>query len=397
VLRFYSSSQGGEYFLKNISRFFFLAISFYFSLEPLAHSASVAALLEQPLLKFRLSEEAPRVGEPSTTLFVQAELSLPRDEILIEATLDGSPFALTQSAPSLWLGAFAVFSEVKTHQMEFRVLMRPKIEAARIQDALARNELSLLEIARKIETETNPQKLSELLALRAEKTAYKNRLSAELAALAIYLKSEFFSFQVSADPSNANFPFITRLNPGVGLQTGGSEVRIQGRNFLASPEVRIGGVLATVVEASEETIKVIAPALGGVGVHDVEVKYPLLTKNAVLRGGYFASAPILLKNIKPVAVVSPYRKVSWPNPPQVQLDASGSYDENGDAFAFEWKVVASPAGSSLAPGSVLSTAKKPKFTPDAAGFFVFQLLTKETATSDQFESAPTSTTVEVNP
>lgn len=376
--------------------FFIFSSACFASLAPAAGRPEIA---EHSLLKFRLSSEAPMVGGEAITLFVQSDLTLPKHEVVLEAVFDGAPFSLTRSAPSLWLGALPIFSEVKTHLIEFRISMRRTLEARRIEEAVAKNDVAILDLDQKIADETDPIKLAALEALRAEKIAYRSRLRAELESLAIFLKTETFSFSVAPNPLDENFPFITRLNPGVGLQSGGSEVKIRGRNFLASPEVRIGGVSASVVASTNEIITVMAPPMANLGAHDVVVSYPNASppKNAVLRAGYFATNPILLKNVKPVAVVSPYQKVLWPNPPQVQLDGSGSYDENGDSWGAEWRVVASPTGSGLVPGSILSTAKKPKFAPDAKGFFVFQIVTKETATAEMLESMPASTTVEVNP
>lgn len=329
--------------------------------------------------------------------FVQENSGLTKNEALLSATYNGQILPILKTGEALWMVDLGTPTKVLDNLLEIRISTRNVEEAKRLTAALDRVNLEILALVEQMAGETNPDKLAALQALHAERVSVKVRLEAEIAALTIYLKTEHLAFRVEPDAQNNNFPFLTRLNPGVGLASGGETTRLIGRNFPLNPTVKIGGLPATVVSSSDTEVRVIQPALTGFGARDVEINFADANKNAFLKAGYFLTTPVILKNVKPVAVTPGYLQAVWPNPGVVHMSGTSTYDENNDALSYEWKVASSPAGSSFVPGTVWRTTRSANFTPDMPGVFTFSYKTKESSTPELLESFPVVVTIEVKP
>ncbi len=90
-------------------------------------------------------------------------------------------------------------------------------------------------------------------------------------------------------------------------------------------------------------------------------------------------------NTPPVANAGPDQTVALGS--KVQLDASTSYDADGDEISFVWRIVSKPNGSAATLSS--TTAATPDFSADLEGAYVIELIANDGA----FDSAPDALTI----
>ena len=352
--------------------------------------------LETPLLNFTLSPSAPLAGQ-EVSLIVQPETVYSESRILLSAKLDGVDKGLIHPSENLWILHASSFSEAKAHQVEVSVSIENKKDADRLIKSIDKLATEILNLQKKIDKETDPQKKAILEAQRDEKVLIRNELLLELQRIRVNIGTQSYSFSILENPSDARFPFISAVTPNLGTISGGTPVTITGANFVAGTTVKFAGVLAgniTVVDAN--TITAVTPVFASQGAKDVEVRMPPLTvggeeRNSFLRNGFFATASSLSQNLRPVAVAGIGQSVTLGD--VATLNGAASYDENQDAFSYAWKFVVVPQGSSFQVGQALSAIAQPSFTPDVPGIFALELKTKETATTELLESLPSYTTV----
>lgn len=365
---------------------------------------SLEQFAETPILKFHAERNPLKVGE-GQTLFVQANVGFTKNEVVLESFLDGVRVEMSQTAPALWILAMNAFSEVKPHIVEVRIFIRNAQEASRIREALSKLATDIADLNSRINLEQDEAKRNVLIAIRDEKQAASDRLETDLSSLKVYFKSEIYAFEVLPDSNNSEFPQVLSLQPNIGATAGGTVVEITGTNFPSSmvgaalPIVKFGGVNASVVSANGNIVSVVTPAFAISGSMDVEIAFPSPTnpKNAIKKNAFFATASSsIATNFRPVAVTNGYQLKNWPNPGQVTLGGTASYDENGDGLAYTWTIKAVAKNSSLIPGAVIGTTPNVIFTPDKKGVFSFELKVREASTPQSLESFPATATVEVN-
>jgi hypothetical protein len=104
----------------------------------------------------------------------------------------------------------------------------------------------------------------------------------------------------------------------------------------------------------------------------------------VVSAGTLASAPdtviISTENSAPAADAGRDQTVAVGE--TVRLDASNSWDDDGDPLSYFWSITSAPAGSSAAISD--PTALRPTFVPDLAGVYTIELVADDGA----IESAP---------
>lgn len=88
---------------------------------------------------------------------------------------------------------------------------------------------------------------------------------------------------------DAQAPVLTTVSPATGPTEGGTVVSLGGSQFAAGAAVTIGGVAASVVEATATTLRVVTPA-GAAGAADVTVRNPDGLE-ARLGGGFTYDSP----------------------------------------------------------------------------------------------------------
>ncbi len=370
---------------------------FFFSTLPsVASPISVEA--ERPLLSFHTEPAAPKVGQ-TVAVFVQVESDISRNEIVLEGNLDSVPVKLTQTGDALWIASFKTFSEVKSYNFHVDIFVRDANESKRMRKAISALKKEILALNDAINLEQDPNKKAALTAERDQKQAYQTELETALDNLKTFLKSESYGFEVVADPTNVNFPVLQSVTPNTVPLNKRIQVTLSGANFPANPHVKIGGQNASVLIATATSIRVLAPSFDTTGAQGIEVTFPAADsepkKNAVLSDSFFVSDKAILKNLRPVAVTTGYQKVTAPVTAPVQLDATKSYDENGDAFSFEWVFTRAPNGSSFVDGTLLPDSPTPSFTPDKVGVYTVRLRLLETATDELLNSFSNTVTIEV--
>lgn len=346
------------------------------------------------IFDIKLSSELPKVGAP-LLIFVQEVNGFEKYEFGLVAKANGIDVQIDRSAQGLWVSDLGIQSRVQDVVFEVAITAKNARDAERIRSAISILEREILLIRDQLSTETDPGRIQELQARLAGRNYTKSALIRELDSLSIQIGTERVFFRVEGDSQNLDFPRLIRLVPGVGVEAGGQVTRIIGRNLLPNPYVKIGGANASVISSSESEVRIIAPPQSGLGAKDVEITFQGSDKNAVLKAGYFATTPILLKNVKPVSVTNGYYSVTWPNSPPTQLNGSTAYDENGDAMRFEWRTIKSPNGSTFVPGQIWKTSRNPTFSADLPGLFVFEFKAIETSTVELLESSPVQITIEV--
>ena len=68
----------------------------------------------------------------------------------------------------------------------------------------------------------------------------------------------------------------------------------------------------------------------------------------------------------------------------VALDATGSYDDDGDALTYTWSVYSVPSSSSVTASSLDdNTSETPSFTPDVAGDYTWRLVVSDGTATDK--------------
>lgn len=353
---------------------------------------------EKPILKFHLEPSEPKVGQ-KISLFVQTETSFLNNEIVLEAQLDEATLKLTNTGDQLWSGVIRAYSEVKNHNISINIYVRDLKEATRIRQAISQLRRDIISLTEQIAAEPNPTKKAALEQQKTQKELYLAELEINLDELKVFLKSENQSFSVAPDASNTNYPFIASVAPNSAPTAKRIHVTISGSNFTGATIVRFGGQNSTIISSDASSVTVLAPNFSTIGSKDIELIIPpvgdQLRKNAVLNNSFFVADRAILKNIRPVAVTTGYVRGIWPITAPITLTGSNSYDENGDAFSYEWSFVKVPAGSVFTTGMTLDNSPTPSFTPDKVGIYTVRLRLHETATSDLLTSFYNTVTIEV--
>lgn len=153
---------------------------------------------------------------------------------------------------------------------------------------------------------------------------------------------------------------------------------------------------------TSSTLTVLAPNFSTSGNKIVELIAPPLNgeprKNAILNNAYHVSDKSILTNLRPVAVAPKgYISHSLASGLPIDLDASLSYDENTDAFMYNWTFQKVVSGSNVTTGQVLPNVPKPTFTLDKVGIYTVKLVLSETITVEQLNSYAKIITIEVKP
>jgi choice-of-anchor A domain-containing protein len=109
----------------------------------------------------------------------------------------------------------------------------------------------------------------------------------------------------------------------------------------------------------------------------------------IVRDFEYASDPVELVvttiNRRPVADAGPDREADAGD--AVQLDASNSYDPDGDTLSYRWSLLSAPEGSTAALSD--STLPDPVFIADKAGAYIFQLIVN----GNELDSIPATCTL----
>ncbi|MBM4309755.1 MAG: choice-of-anchor A family protein [Deltaproteobacteria bacterium] len=105
----------------------------------------------------------------------------------------------------------------------------------------------------------------------------------------------------------------------------------------------------------------------------------------------YASDPVELevttRNRRPVADSGPDRKLNAAD--AVQLDASASFDPDGDFLTWRWSILSAPDGSTAVLND--STLINPVFTADKAGAYIVQLIVND----GEMDSIPDTCTITI--
>lgn len=360
--------------------------------------ATEVQLLEKSILSLRTQPTQPLVGKHIST-FLEVKSDFFRQEVVLEGLLGSAPARLEKTGENLWTANFDPFSEVKSHELLISIYLRDKQEASRYQASLNIVNREIRELDAAIEAEIDPIKKAALEATRTEKQAYATELETALEGLKVFLKSETFHFSVEADPANANYPHLTAVSPSAIPLDTRVRLTLTGQNFSPTATVRVNSQNATVLSVSPTSIDVLGPRILSEGPKSIEIIFPPQDgnprKNTILTNSLFVTSRDILKNLRPVAVTRGYQRVVWPVTGPAQLEASNSYDENGDAYSHAWVVKASPAGSALVAGTVLENSPTPSVTFDKVGIFRIELRLHETSTEELLSSRLSTVTVEV--
>lgn len=367
----------------------------------LAVPAFSAEVLERPVFQFHSVPSQPKVGE-KIVIFGALQSSFQNQEVIVEGFISGVPLRFEKSGEELFSASLNAYHEVKS-QVEVRadIYLRDEKKSLRTRQAINLIKVAIRELDQQIAEETDLDRKAELEAERAKKAGQQSKLEADLEAMKAFLKSEIFSFSVEKDPANEAYPLVLSASPDTVTTGRRTKVKIAGERFAASPLVKIGGLGATVINASATEIEVLAPnfPVGSTGIKEIELKWAPVgeepRKNAVLSNAFFVTDAGILKNLRPVAVTTGYVRAVWPVVNPVTLTGSNSYDENGDSLAYSWEVLAAPAGSAFPAGTLLDPVATPSFLPDKLGIFRIRMRVQETNTDQELLSYPSIVTVEV--
>lgn len=355
---------------------------------------------ETPILRFNPSPIGALQQGAQYSVFITPVNTYSDSNILLDATLDGNSAPLIHSAENLWIYHAAGFSELKTHTLSIQLSIENRALAKQLRTSIDRLTTEIFNLQKKIDAETDPVKKAALIAQQNEKIAIKNELIRQLAALKTPISSQDFAFEVVPAVNNPNFPRISGVSPQAGSAAGGTEITINGQNFVSGMTVKIGGVVSQASFVNGTTITAISPSFGAsTGIKDIEIVFPPLAgstepRNSILRNAFFATNSSLSGNVKPVAQAGSHQIRQLGE--TVQLNGSGSYDPNEPlaSLLYSWKVKAAPPGSNLTPEQPLDSVQNPQVQPSVAGFYVFELVVTENST-EQLVSEPSLTTVEV--
>lgn len=363
---------------------------------------SAVEIFERPLLTFHSSPAVIHQGERAS-LLVQVESGFTREEVVLNNTMiDGVPVSIENSSGSgqLWSVDLNRFNEIKNHIFRTDIGIRNSKDSDRLKNSLAELNLEIADLNIQIANEPDVNKRAALVALRDQKTIFRNRTQAELDAMVTYLKSESFSFSVISDPNNINYPIINSVSPSAVLTGVRTTVVINGARFGVNPTVTMGGLSSTVISSSNTQITVLAPNFSSNAVQTVEISFPPVgatpQKNAILTGGFFSTSTRIMPNIRPVAVTPGYIAAGWPVTGPVQLSSANSGDANSDTFEYLWEFVAVAKNSSFVVGATLPKVASPSFTPDKKGIYRIKLTLHELSTAESYYSFPSIITIEVN-
>lgn len=360
--------------------------------------ASAAEILERPVLTIKTVPAQPKVGE-RVSVFAQVETDFFEKDLILEGLLGSAPANFKKTAPSLWVANFQAFSEVKSHDLLIHLYLRDSKEGARIEQALRELKKEIRDLEAAIAAEADLAKKALLEEARDQKVSYSTELETALDNLKVFFSTENFSFSVNPDPANSQFPSIASVSPNAIPLDKRVRLLITGTNFPSTPHVKIAGTNASILSASATSIEVLSPRIFEEGPKTIEITFPALgdepKKNAFLTNALFVTAQTILTNLRPVAVVKGYQKVDWPVTTSTLLDASQSYDENGNQFSYEWNIKAIAAGSALVPGTSLANSPTPAVLLDKKGIYRFELRLRETDSEELKTSFLNTVTVEV--
>ena len=350
-------------------------------------------------IQFHTVPDQPKVGE-AVSVFLQMETLVTKNEFLIEAKIDTTTtLKFTKTADQLWVAHLKPYHEIKSHIIDVDIFVQDEKEAIRIRSARSTLIKDIADIDLQLATETNAQIIQRLQSEKLQKQQYNDQLLIDYTNLKQLFKSELYNFEILPDSTNLNYPIITSVTQNAVPLAKRIRVQITGQNFSLTPSVKMGGLAATVQTVSSTMIDVLAPNFTTTGSKNIEIIFPAQNgqprKNTILTDAFFVSDNYLLKNIKPVVVTTGYLKVTQSIPAAVTLSAVGSYDENGDAFNYEWSVTRIPTGSTVAVGAVLANSVQPTFIPDVKGIYTFRVRLKETLTTELLASLYSTFTLEV--
>lgn len=352
-----------------------------------------------PLMRFYLSPTEPSQGQ-SVDLFVEAKVSFSGRTASIDAKLDGKEVAFRKPATHLWVLPLGVVTEAKSHTLNVKKYMENAQDNLELRDAIKALDNNINSLTNQINAEREAGRRKLLQAQRAEKVALKNELIEQLKKLRTKVGEEVFTFKVKPGQNVPGFPSVQSLSPTFGPITGGTEIIVSGSNFTSDFSANFNGVAASDAEFISATeLKVTTPsfqaATSSVGAKNLELRFstPQGIKNVMVENAFYATeegATPPTYPLKPVAVATSGQEILLGQ--TSVLDGTQSYDPNGDAIAFEWKVLNSPAGSNYSPGSIIGTSANSAITPNKAGTFVFQLRVRE-QTLQELESDPSTVVI----
>ena len=350
------------------------------------------------ILKITTVPENPKQGE-AITVFLQPTTMLSKTEYVFQASVENLNVNFIKTGEQLWTAQIRPFHEVKTHTLSVDIFVQSATEAQRIRSA--RNILinEIKEIVKKLETETNPEKITRLETDRDLKQSLADQLFVDLGNLKKSYRAESVEFKISPNFENSNYPTLTTVTPSVVTLGQRTVVTMTGTGFVSGAIVKIGGQNATIQSMTPTEMTVLAPNFSEAGSKDIELIIPAASpdprKNTYLSGKFFATSETILKNLRPTAVTTGFLRVVQTTPAPVTLNATSSYDDNGDTLDYEWTINRVPTGSTIAIGTVLSNSATPSFTPDLKGIYTIRMRVRENNTSQQLYSLYNTFTVEV--
>ena len=356
------------------------------------------ALVASNVLKITTVPENPKQGE-AITVFLQPTTMLSKTEYVFEASVENLNVNFIKTGEQLWSAQIRPFHEIKNYTLSVDIFVQSATEAQRIR--IARNTLinEIKDIVKKLETETNPEKITRLETDRDLKQSLADQLLVDLGQLKKSYRTESVDFKISPNPENSDYPTLTAVNPAVVTLGQRTVVTITGSGFVNGAIVKMGGQNGTIQSMTPTEMTVLAPNFSTSGAKDIEIIIPAASpvprKNAYLSGQFFATSETILKNLRPTAVTTGFLRVVQTTPAPVTLNATSSYDDNGDALDYEWTINRVPTGSTIPIGTVLANSPTPTFTPDLKGIYTIRMRVRENNTAQQLYSLFNTFTVEV--
>lgn len=346
--------------------------------------------LDAPLLSFSLSPDKAKQGKV-TNVFIRLNTGFTDSDVIVKATFDGQPVTLENPVSRLWTYGAGVFTEIKEHTLVAEVFVRDSMQAQQIIDAIA-------VLDDQIANEADPVQRDTLIAQRDD-------LIQALEDLQTSVGTQEFSFTVKENLDDPAFPAITRVIPNIGFIGGGTEVIINGTNFGANLTVKIGDVVASVVESTDSFIRFNTNVFSNEGLFDVEVSFQdgSNIKNAILKNAFYVTesspgnpAP---QPTKPFAVLE-QQSLTINLGDTASLDGSGSNDIFGIPFSAIWRMVSKPPLSALPSGELLNNVANEDqldIQPDVPGQYIVELVVEhEVAPNLSSEPALAIITVEAS-